>query len=123
MKVLIMREEISLPYRLQRVNIWAEEQFTEQFRKLNPNSKAPVIVDQDGPDVQPMTVFESGAILIHLAEKAGRFIPTKPRERSAIERPTCVHGRRRAATFRSFPQDTSELRQIRTRRDHLRRGR
>lgn len=83
MKVVILLEEVGLGWRLHPINIWAHDQFTDAFRALNPNCKAPVIVDPEGPGGEPITVFESGAILIYLAEKTGRFMPTAPRERYA----------------------------------------
>lgn len=74
-KVNIMLEELGLPYTLKRVDVWRGENFLPEFTALNPNRKVPVIVDTDGPDGKPCTVFESGAILIYLAEKTGRFLP------------------------------------------------
>jgi GST-like protein len=74
-KIILMLEEIELPYRFHWVNIWHGDQFAPDFVRLNPNSKVPVILDADGPDGKPYTVFESGAILIYLAEKAGRLLP------------------------------------------------
>lgn len=83
LKVLIMLEEVGLNYGLHRIDIWAADQFTNEFKALNPNSKVPVIVDHDGVDGEPVTVFESGAILFYLAEKAGAFLPKEPRARYA----------------------------------------
>ena len=83
LKVLIMLEETGLTYDLHRIDIWAAEQFTEEFKALNPNSKVPVIVDHDGPGGEPVTIFESGAILFYLAEKAQAFLPGDPKERYA----------------------------------------
>ncbi len=74
-KIFIMLEELGLPYRQIPVDVWKGEQFKAEFVRLNPNSKIPVIVDHDGPDGRPYPVFESGAILIYLAEKTGRFLP------------------------------------------------
>lgn len=74
-KVLLMLAETQLPYRLHEVRVHCAEQFTQKFRHLNPNSKVPVIVDNDGPAGNPHTVFESGAILIYLAEKTGQLLP------------------------------------------------
>jgi GSH-dependent disulfide-bond oxidoreductase len=74
-KVYIMLEETKLPYREHFVDVWKGEQYNPDFIKLNPNSKIPVIVDGDGPGGKPYTVFESGAILIYLAEKTGQFLP------------------------------------------------
>jgi GST-like protein len=74
-KIILMLEEIELPYQFRWVSIWSGEQFGPDFVRLNPNSKVPVIVDADGPGGKPYTVFESGAILIYLAEKAGQLLP------------------------------------------------
>jgi GST-like protein len=73
-KVHIMMEEIGLPYRAVAVDIGAGEQFQPEFLKISPNNKIPAIVDDDGPDGKPISVFESGAILIYLAEKSGRLL-------------------------------------------------
>ena len=81
LKVLLMLEESGLPYRLSVVNVHAGEQFTPEFLALNPNAKVPVIVDHDA-EGGPFTVFESGAILVYLAEKAGRFLGDTARQRS-----------------------------------------
>ena len=73
-KVYIALEELGLPYKVHPVDVFANQQFGAEFLKLNPNAKVPVIVDQDGPGGKPYTVFESGAILIYLAEKAGKLL-------------------------------------------------
>ncbi len=78
-KVSIMLEECGLPYRTHAVDIGKGEQHTPQFVAINPNSKIPAITDADGPDGKPITLFESGAILIYLAGKTGRFLPASPR--------------------------------------------
>jgi GST-like protein len=70
-----MLEETGLPYTFKPVDVWAGAQFSPEFTKLNPNRKIPVIVDSDGPGGKPYTVFESGAILMYLAEKTGKFLP------------------------------------------------
>jgi len=75
-KVAIMLEEIGLAYRLHPIDILAGDQFTPEFLKINPNNKMPAIIDRDGPQGRAVTVFESGAILIYLAEKTGRLLPT-----------------------------------------------
>jgi GSH-dependent disulfide-bond oxidoreductase len=77
-KVFIMLEECGLPYNIKPVDVWAGEQFTPEFAKINPLLKVPAIVDSDGPGGKPYTVIESGAILIYLAEKTGKFIPHEP---------------------------------------------
>ncbi len=74
-KATIMLEECGLEYRLHPIDIGKGDQFTPEFVAINPNSKIPAIVDQDGPGGKPYTVIESGAILMYLAEKTGRFMP------------------------------------------------
>jgi GST-like protein len=74
-KVSIMLEECELEYRTHAIDIGKGEQFTPQFVAINPNSKIPAIVDTQGPGGKAFTLFESGAILIYLAGKAGRFMP------------------------------------------------
>ncbi|MCC7347206.1 MAG: glutathione S-transferase N-terminal domain-containing protein [Variibacter sp.] len=74
-KVFICLEELDLPYTVNPVDVWKNEQFDPEFLKLNPNAKIPVIVDHEGPGGKPFTVFESGAILLYLADKAGKLIP------------------------------------------------
>src|SRR3954451_2461743 len=74
-KVSIMLEEIGLPYEVHRVDFDQGEQRTPEFLSLNPNNKIPAILDPNGPDGQPLPLFESGAILLYLADKAGRLIP------------------------------------------------
>ena len=75
-KVSIMLEEVGLPYRAIPVDINANEQFKPEFLAISPNNKIPAIVDSDGPNHQPLSMFETGAILIYLAEKTGKFLPT-----------------------------------------------
>ena len=74
-KIYIMLEETRLPYRERFVDVWKSEQYDPEFLKINPNGKIPAIVDHDGPGGKPITVFESGAILMYLAEKTGQFLP------------------------------------------------
>jgi GSH-dependent disulfide-bond oxidoreductase len=81
-KVGIALEEVGLPYEAHKVNIGQNEQFTDEFKAINPNSKIPAIVDPNGPDGKPLAIFESGAILLHLAEKTGKLLPADPRRRS-----------------------------------------
>jgi len=83
-KVTLMLEETELPYRFTFVNVFKGEQFADSFRALNPNIKVPVIVDSDGPDGKPFTLFESGAILMYLAEKTGKFWPVEARARHTV---------------------------------------
>jgi len=78
-KISIMLEECGLPYRVHPVNIGNREQFKPEFLAISPNNRIPAIVDPDGPEGKPMPMFESGAILIYLAEKTGRFYPQKNR--------------------------------------------
>ncbi len=80
-KVSIMLEECALPYRVHPVNIGKGEQFTPEFLAVNPNNRIPAIVDSEGPDGKPLPLFESGAILIYLAEKTGKLMPRDPRTR------------------------------------------
>ena len=75
-KIYIMLEETKLPYKEHFVDVWKGEQYNPEFIKINPNSKIPAIVDHDGPGGKPYTVVESGAILMYLAEKTGKFLPT-----------------------------------------------
>jgi GSH-dependent disulfide-bond oxidoreductase len=84
-KISIALEEMGLPYRLHLVNIGAGEQFTPEFTAISPNNKMPGIIDPDGPDGAPITIFESGAILLYLARKTGRFMGTTERDRIAVE--------------------------------------
>jgi GSH-dependent disulfide-bond oxidoreductase len=78
-KVHIMLEECGLPYRAVPIDIGAGDQFTPEFLAISPNNKIPALVDPDGPDGQPIHLFESGAILLYLAGKTGRFLPPDTR--------------------------------------------
>ena len=80
-KVHIMLEECGLPYRVHAVNIGAGDQFQPDFLAISPNNKIPAIVDTDGPDGAPISLFESGAILLYLAGKTGRLLPADVRGR------------------------------------------
>ena len=80
-KVHIMLEECGLPYAVHAVDIGAGEQFKPEFLAISPNNKIPAIVDPDGPDGRPISLFESGAILLYLAGKTGRFLPADVRGR------------------------------------------
>jgi GST-like protein len=80
-KIGVALEEMGLPYEPHTINILKNETFTPEFIAINPNSKIPAIVDPDGPDGKPITIFESGAILLYLAEKSGKFLSTNPRHR------------------------------------------
>lgn len=81
-KVAIALEEMGLPYETHIIDILAGDQFRREFLEINPNNKMPAIVDRDGPDGKPIAVWESGAILIYLAEKEGKFIPEPARSRT-----------------------------------------
>ena len=83
-KIHIMLEEASLAYKVIWVNISKGDQFKPAFLKISPNNKIPAIVDHDGPDGESIALFESGAILMYLAEKTGRFLPTEPRARIEV---------------------------------------
>jgi len=83
-KASIMLEESGLRYRVRPIDLESKEQKQPWFLKLNPQGRIPVIVDDDGPGGQSVTVSESGAILIYLAEKAGRFLPVEPRARAEV---------------------------------------
>jgi GST-like protein len=78
-KVSIMLEECKLPYRTHAINIGKNDQFTPEFIAINPNSKIPAIVDPKGPDGKPISMFESGAILVYLAGKTAKFLPRSAR--------------------------------------------
>ena len=83
-KVHIMLEECGLPYRTIAVDIGAGDQFKPEFLAISPNNKIPAIVDPDGPDGKPISLFESGAILLYLAAKTGRFLPPETRGRYEV---------------------------------------
>ena len=78
-KVSIMLEECALPYRAHRIDIGKGEQFKPDFLAVSPNGRIPGISDSDGPDGKPVSLFESGAILVYLSGKTGRFLPTSVR--------------------------------------------
>lgn len=80
-KVSILLEECGLPYEAHRVSFDTNDQLTPEFLSLNPNNKIPAILDPNGPGGQPLALWESGAILIYLAEKTGQFLPTEPARR------------------------------------------
>jgi GST-like protein len=81
-KISIALEELGLPYEVHPVRIGRGEQFRDEFLRISPNNKIPAIVDREGPE-GPLPIFESGAILIYLAEKTGRLLPSRPTGRSA----------------------------------------
>ena len=80
-KVSIALEELGLPYEAHKVNFQTNDQTTPEFLSLNPNNKIPAILDPQGPGGQPLALFESGAILIYLAEKTGKLLPADPAQR------------------------------------------
>jgi GST-like protein len=80
-KVSIMLEEIGLPYEVHRIAFDKNEQTTPEFMSLNPNNKIPAIIDPNGPGGKPLPLFESGAILIYLAEKTGKFLSKDPAQK------------------------------------------
>ncbi|GKY87246.1 glutathione S-transferase N-terminal domain-containing protein [Sinisalibacter aestuarii] len=84
-KITIALEEMGLPYEVRYVDIGKGEQFEPDFLKIAPNNRMPAIIDPDGPDGQPISVFESGAILQYLARKTGMFYGGSERERVAVE--------------------------------------
>lgn len=77
-KITIMLEELGLPYEIRPIDITRGDQFDPEFLRISPNNKMPAITDPEGPGGEPLSLFESGAILIYLAEKTGRFIPQEP---------------------------------------------
>ena len=83
-KIHIMLEETGLEYKVVWIDISRGDQFKPEFLAISPNNKIPAIVDDDGPGGGPVSVFESGAILLYLAEKSGMFLPTEPRARIEV---------------------------------------
>ena len=84
-KISIALEEMGLPYEVRYVNIGAGEQFAPEFLAIAPNNRMPAITDPEGPDGAPISLFESGAILLYLARKTGRFLGETAREQAEIE--------------------------------------
>jgi GST-like protein len=84
-KISIALEEMGLPYNVHLVNIGAGEQFEPEFLKIGPNNRMPVIVDPEGPDGMPVSIFESGAILQYLARKTGKFYGATERDRISVD--------------------------------------
>lgn len=82
-KIHIMLEETGLSYRVHPVDIGAGDQFKPEFLRISPNNKMPAMIDTDGPDGKPMSMFESGAMLLYLASKSGKFLPENIRDRWA----------------------------------------
>jgi GSH-dependent disulfide-bond oxidoreductase len=82
-KVHILLEECALPYRVHAIDIGKGDQFTPEFLAISPNNRMPAIVDPEGPDGKPLSLFESGAILVYLASKVGKFLGKTEREKYA----------------------------------------
>ncbi len=84
-KASVMLEEVGLAYNVHKINISKDEQFAPEFLAISPNNRIPAIVDTDGPGGKPLSLFESGAILIYLAEKTGsKLLPVEPRARATV---------------------------------------
>ncbi len=84
-KITIMLEECGLPYKVNFVNIGKGDQFEPAFLAISPNNRMPAIIDPDGPDAKPVSIFESGAILQYLGRKTGKFYPREERARIEVE--------------------------------------
>ena len=86
-KITIALEELGLPYTLHRINLGKGDQFATDFLAISPNNKIPAIVDHDGFDGQPVSIFETGAILLYLAEKTGKLMPVElgPERKTVLE--------------------------------------
>lgn len=84
-KISIALEEMNLPYRLNLIDIGAGDQFKPEFLEISPNNRMPGIIDPDGPEGAPISIFESGAILLYLARKTGQFYGRAERDRIAVE--------------------------------------
>lgn len=83
-KISVALEEMGLPYKVHPINIGKDEQFAPEFLKISPNNKIPAIIDPDGPHGKPVSIFESGAILLYLGEKTGKFLPKELGERIPV---------------------------------------
>ena len=83
-KATIMLEECGLEYNVHPIDISKDMQFSDEFVSINPNSKIPALVDHNGPNGDRITIFESGAILMYLAEKTGLFMPTEPEKKYEV---------------------------------------
>ena len=120
-KITIMLEELGVPYEVRLVNIGRGEQFEPSFLKIAPNNRMPAIVDPEGPDGKPISIFESGAILQYLGRKFGRFYPVgraRPRRGRAM---AVLAGRRARADGRpgaSFPAICARENRLRDRSLH-----
>src|SRR3979411_2895086 len=96
-KIYIALEEFGLPYDVKPIDVFTGKQFDAEFLKLNPNAKVPVIVDADGPGGKPYTCFESGAILLYLAEKSGKLLSKDIAAKDAAIRGLMGQGHRAGA--------------------------
>src|SRR5215813_13942049 len=105
-KITIMLEECSLPYTVIPVNISKGDQFKPQFLAISPNNRMPAIVDHDGPDGRPISIFESGAILQYLGRKTGKFYPRDERGRVEVDQWLFWHGQSRPQGGRGEPLPT-----------------
>ncbi|WP_244817644.1 glutathione S-transferase family protein [Caballeronia sp. Lep1P3] len=83
-KISVALEEMQLPYTVRTIDITKGEQHAPEFLRISPNNRIPAIVDADGPDGKPISVFESGAILLYLGEKTGKFLPASLRDRVPV---------------------------------------
>ena len=83
-KIAIALEELALPYEVHRVDIGKGDQFKPEFLAFSPNNRIPAIIDHDGPDGEPIGIFESGAILIYLAERTGKLLPASGTARKTV---------------------------------------
>ncbi len=88
-KISIMLEELGVPYELRFINIGKGDQFKPEFLAISPNNRIPAITDPDGPDGKPISMFESGAILMYLGDKFGRFYPSETRARTIVHEWLC----------------------------------
>ena len=83
-KISVALEEMGLEYKVRTVDITKDQQFQPSFLKISPNNRIPAITDPDGPGGAPISVFESGAVLLYLGEKSGKFLPTDLRARMRV---------------------------------------
>ncbi len=83
-KISIMLEAVNLEYQVHPINILKDEQFAPDFLSISPNNKIPAIIDSEGPNGEPISIFETGAILLYLAEKTGRFLPKNPAKKYQV---------------------------------------
>jgi len=103
---------MGLPYTVYPVDVFGEEQFKPEFLRLNPVAKVPVITDHDGPGGKPYTLFESGAILLYLAEKTGQFLPKADAQaaQAARLRPEVARDQQTALVGLGVPESSADLR-------------